>query len=214
MIEMLRIDIRDHRDRRDQQQEGSVALVGLGHHEVAATKTHVAAGIADIAADGDGGIEIGLFHYQRDQSGRRRLAVRARDRDAELRHPQQLAEHLGARDHRNFHFARARDFGVGEFYRRRDYDRVDAAVVLQVRRVMALADFRAERRQPRDGCGRFQIASADAHAELEAELRDSAHAGAADADEVQAPLTRQETICMQFAHAAACSASSKQILAM
>jgi hypothetical protein len=31
---------------------------------------------------------------------------------------------------------------------------------------------------------------------------------------VQAPLTGQETICMQFAHAAAFSAISKQIFAM
>ena len=73
----------------------------------------------------------------------------------------------------------------------------------KMRRMMALADFRAERREPRDGRRRFQIASADAHPELQAQLGDSAHARAADADEVQPPLTRQKTICVQFTHAAA-----------
>ena len=44
---------------------------------------------------------------------------------------------------------------------------------------------------------------------LQAQLRNPAHARAADADEMQPALTRQKTICMQFAHAAACSASFK-----
>ena len=198
----------------NQQQERRVALVGLGHHEVAAPEPDVAAGVANISADRDGRIEIRLFHDQRDQPGRGRLAMSSRDCDAELRHPQQFAEHLGARDHRDFHFARTRDFRIRKFYRRRDYYRVDTAVVLQVRWMMALADFRAERREPRHGSRRFQIASADAHPEPQAQLRDSAHAGAADSDEVQSALTRQKTICVQFTHAAAFSAISKQIFAM
>ncbi len=150
MIEMLRIDIRDHRDGREQQQERRVALVGLGHHEIAAAETDVGAGVANISADRDGGIEVRLFHDERDQAGRGRLAVSSGDRDAELGHPQQLAEHLGSRDHRDFHFAGTRDFGIGKLYRRRDHYRVDAAVVLQMRRMMPLADFRAELREPRD----------------------------------------------------------------
>src|SRR5277367_5652757 len=178
------------------------------------TEAHVAAGIANVAANRNGRIEIRLFHDQRDEPGGRRLAVGSGHCDAELSHPQQLAEHLGARDHRNLQLARSRDFRIRKFYRRRDDHRVDSAVVLQMRRMMPLTDFRAERREPRDGRGRFQIASADAHPELQAQLGDSAHARAADADEMQPALTRQETICMQFSHAAACSATSKQIFAM
>src|SRR5271168_5236061 len=83
-----------------------------------------------------------------------------------------------------------------------------------MRRMMPLADLRTERRKPRDSRRRFQIASAYAHPKLQAQLRDAAHARAADADEVQPALTRQETICVQFTHAAAFSANSKQIRAM
>src|SRR5258708_26192699 len=111
--------------------------------------------------------------------------MRPCDGHAELRHPQEFAEHLRARDHRDFHFARARDFRIRKFYRRRDYYRVDTAVVLQVRWMMPLADFRTERREPRHGSRRFQSASADPHPALPAKLRDTAHACAADSDEVQ-----------------------------
>ena len=89
--------------------------------------------VAQIAADRDGRIEARLFHDQRDQRSGGGLAMSARDGDAELRHPQQLAEHLGARDHGNLQFARARNFGIGKFYRRRNHHRVDAGVVLQMR---------------------------------------------------------------------------------
>src|SRR5260370_27107410 len=83
-----------------------------------------------------------------------------------------------------------------------------------MRGMMPLADFRTELRETRNCGGRFQIASADAHPKFEAQLRDSAHARPADSDEMQPALTRQKTICVEFTHAAAFFATSKQIFAM
>ena len=118
MVEMLGIDIGDDRDGREQQQEGSVALVGLGHHVVAAAQANVAAARAQVAANRHGRIEPGFLQDESDQRGGGGLAMRAGDGHAQAHHAQQLAEHLGARDNRNLQRAGARNFGIGKFHRR------------------------------------------------------------------------------------------------
>ena len=143
MIEMLGIDVGDDRERRHQQQKRRVALVGLRHHVVAAPEPHVAAARAQIAANRNGGIEPRLFEDEADETGSGRLAVGARNCDPDPRHPQQLAEHLGARNDGNLHLASARDFGIGKFHRGRNHHRVELG--LDVRRMMAGVDFGAER---------------------------------------------------------------------
>ena len=67
MVEMLGIDIGDDRDRREQEQKGGVALVGLGHHVVAAAKAHVGAACAQISADRHRRIEASFLEDKPDQ---------------------------------------------------------------------------------------------------------------------------------------------------
>ncbi len=145
MIEVLGIDVGNDRERRHQQQKRRVALVGLGHHVVTAPEAYIAAARAQISADRNGRIEAGLLEDEADEPGGRRLTVRARNCDADARHPQQLAEHLGARNHRNLHLASARHFRIGKFHRGRDHHRIEFGS--DVRRMMPAIDFGAERSQ-------------------------------------------------------------------
>ena len=123
------VDVRDHRNRRKQFQKRSIALVRLGHHQLAAAEPRVAAECAQPAADHRGRVEPGPFEHERDHRRRRRLAVRARDRDR-VAQPHQLREHLGARDHRNLPAYRFDDLGVPGAHRRRDHHHVRIADVL------------------------------------------------------------------------------------
>ena len=125
MIEMLGIDVGDDRDRRQQQQERGVALVGLGHHEVAAPEADVGAARAQVAANRDGRIEARLLQDQADQRGGGGLAVSARDRDADAA-PSATARRASRRAGSPESSARGRgDFGIGKFHRRGDHHRIE-----------------------------------------------------------------------------------------
>ena len=125
MVQMFGIDIGHDRDGRQQQQKRRVALVGFGHHKIAAPEPNVGAARAQISADRNGRIEARLFHDQTDQRGRGGLAMRARDGDAKTRHAQQFAQHLGPRDYGNFQRPRRRYFRIGELYGRRNNDGIE-----------------------------------------------------------------------------------------
>src|SRR5260370_501002 len=83
MVEVFRVDIGHDSHGGKQQQEGGIAFVGLGHHEVAATEAHIGAACPQVSADRDGRVETRLLHDETDERGRRRFAVRAADRDSE-----------------------------------------------------------------------------------------------------------------------------------
>ncbi len=105
VVEMLGIDVGDDGDIGRQLQEGAVGFVGLHHHPLALAHAGVGAvGIDDAAVD-DGRIEPAGFEQRRDQRGRRRLAVRAADRDR-VAEAHQLGQHLGAPHDRQQLFAR------------------------------------------------------------------------------------------------------------
>ena len=182
MIEMLGINIGDDGQGRHQQQKRRVALVGLGHHVVAVPESHVASARAQISANRDRRIEPRLFEDEADQTGSGGLAMGPGDGDTNPRHPQQLAEHLGARDDRYFQFARACHLGIGKFHRGRNHHRVEFR--LDVYRLMTGIDLRAQRLEPRGHRAIFQIASADREAEAQRQLGNSAHPGTADPDEM------------------------------
>ncbi len=137
----------------------------------------------------------------------------AGNRDSHPRHPQQFAEHLGARDDGNFELARANHFGIGELDRGRDHDCVERPA--QMIRMMAVADLDPKRRQPLSHGAAAEVASADRETQLAAQLGDPAHAGAADADKMQTARPGQHAGRSEFAHAASlASAISKQTRAM
>ncbi len=89
-IEVFGIDVGDDGDRRRQPGEGAVALVRLDRHPVAGAQPGVGAiGVDDAAVD-HGRVEPGGFEQAADHRGRRRLAMRAGDRDRPFE-PHQLA---------------------------------------------------------------------------------------------------------------------------
>ena len=180
-LHVLAVDVRDHRDRRRQLQERAIAFVRFDDHVVAAAEPRVAAEGAQPAADHRRRIEAGALEHQRHHRRRRRLAVRAGDRDA-VAQPHQLGEHLGARDHRNARGAALRrppGCPAGSPTRRRRRRRRRRAPASCPRPIA-----HAERRQPIGDVGRLRVRSADLVAEVREQLGDAAHADAADADEV------------------------------
>ena len=97
MVEMLRVDIRDHDDVGRELDEGAVRLVRLHHHPVARAHARIGAVGVDDAAVDDGRIEPAGVEERGDERRRRGLAVRAADRDRRFR-PHQLGQHLRAPD--------------------------------------------------------------------------------------------------------------------
>ncbi len=78
---MLRIDIGDDGDVGRQLHEGAIGFIRFHHHPVARTEPRVGAiGVDDAAVD-DRRIELAGVEQRCNHRGRRRLAVRAADRD-------------------------------------------------------------------------------------------------------------------------------------
>ena len=113
--------------------------------------------------------------------GRRRLAVHSGDGDAVLQ-PHQLGQHLRPLDHGNLARMRLQHLGVGRRHGRAGHHHRRAG---HVGGVVALVDRRAQLRQPvrhrRRGAGPSRRPSSP----CSAGSRQSAHADAADSDEVR-----------------------------
>ena len=109
MFEMLGIDVGDDRDRPVEAEEAAVALVGLDHPPVAFAEPGIGAVAIDDAAVDHGRVDPAAVEQRRDHRRRRRLAVRAGDRDG-LLHAHQLGEHFGAADAGQAPLGRRLDF--------------------------------------------------------------------------------------------------------
>jgi hypothetical protein len=177
---VIAVDRGDHGDDRRQAQEAAVELVRLGDEVVAAAEARAGAEQAQAAADDHSRIEARVGQHRPDQGGGRGLAVGAGDGDAVLE-PHQLAEHLGAADHGDAAAARLAHLGVLRRDRRGDHHQLDAFEV--VGRV-PLEDHGAQLLEPLGGLAEHLIGAAHLEVVLEQDLGDAAHAGAADADEV------------------------------
>ena len=75
------VDVGDNGDHRIQIQERGIGLVGLDHDVIATAQPRTGAGGIQAAADHEGRIEAAGSEHARHQARRRRLAVRARDRN-------------------------------------------------------------------------------------------------------------------------------------
>ena len=200
VLEVLVVDVRNHRNRRKQFQKRPVALVRLRHHELAASEPRVAAEGAQPPADHRRRIEPGALEHQRDHRRRRRLAVRAGDRDREAQ-PHQLRQHLGARNHRNLPPRRLR---------RPPGSTASPPTRSPRRRRRRRAPPRARSRtampsvcEPIGHRRPLLVRTAHDVAEIREQLGDAAHADAADADEVHAPrLTEHDALPRSSASAA------------
>ena len=82
VVEVVGLDVGDDRAEGRQQQEGAVALVGLGDEDVAAAGVGVAARLGQVAADGERRMQPGVLQRHREHRRGGRLAVGAGDGDA------------------------------------------------------------------------------------------------------------------------------------
>ena len=182
-LHVVGVDVGDHGQRRLQVEERRVGLVGLGDQELALAEPRVRVRRQEPAADHERRIEAAFGQHRRDQARRRRLAVRAGDRDALLQ-AHQLGQHQRARHDRNAASraprrprgcrARPRSTRRPRRRRRRSPPRGRSATA---------TPSRARRARDR---ARGEIGAGDLVALRREHLGDAAHAGAADADEVDA----------------------------
>ena len=183
-LEVLVIDVRNHRNCRKQLEKTPVALVRLRDHQLAAAQPRVAAEGAEPPADHRRGIQPGAFQHQRDHRRGRRFPVRARDRDA-VAQPHELGEHLGARNDGDLPPIRFDDLGVSapepptRPRRRRRLPTCSGAcpyATSMPRVAQAVGHFRP-----------LRVGTGHDEPEVREQLGDPAHADAANADEMDAP---------------------------
>ena len=124
-LHVIGVDVGDHGQRRRQVEERRVGLVGLGDEEIALAEARVRIRRQQAAADDERRIEAALRQHRGDQARRRRLAVRAGDRDALLQ-AHELGQHQRARHDRHAALARRDDFGIVGGDRGRHDDRIGA----------------------------------------------------------------------------------------
>ena len=125
ILQMVGVDIGDHRDLRIQAQEAAVAFVCFGDQPVAAAEPRVGADRQQLPADHEGGIHAAFREHAGDQRGRRGLAVGAGHRDPALE-AHQLRQHFRARHHRNAMRARGQQLDVVDLDRARHHNHVGA----------------------------------------------------------------------------------------
>ena len=167
-------------DLRAQEQQASVALVGLGHQPFALAHAGVGADVVELAADDERRVKPALEQHVRDHRGRRRLAVRAGHGDT-APHRHDARQHLRAAKHRQAGRLRRAQLGIALRDGRRDhYEGRAAKVGRVVTDAHRDAGFLEVSRVTRD----FEIRAGDAHAESGEHHGDAAHAGAADTHEV------------------------------
>jgi hypothetical protein len=123
-----------------------------------------------------------VLHRHGEHRGRRRLAVGAGDRDAAPT-GHQRREGLGPQQHPQAALAGGDQLRVRLADRRGHHHGVD---VVDVGGLVAEVDGRAERTQRGGGAGVLGVAARHGRAAGEQDPRDAAHAGAADADQVDA----------------------------
>ncbi len=180
VVEVLGVDVGDHRDGGLQAQEGAVGFVGLHHDPVALADLGVGAvGVDDPAVD-HRGVQVPGVEQGGDHRGGGGLAVGAAHRDRELQ-THQLGQHLGAPHQGDAPLARARELGIVRLDRGRIDHRRDA---LDIAAVVADEHLGAQGLQP-VGIGRGAgVGSLNLVADAQHDLGDAAHPDAADAGEV------------------------------
>ena len=179
---MVAVDIRHDDRHRLQKQERSIALVRLRDEVSPRAEPGVAAFALQQPTDHIGGIQPGVLENRRDQAGRGRLAVGAGNRDTvPITH--EFAKHRRPRHHGHAPLTRQGDLGIVLADGGGDHDDVGAA-----RPVAVMADvdrntlFRKTFRIGRAHVIRTRNGITLVHEDF----RDTAHAGTADADKVNA----------------------------
>jgi hypothetical protein len=101
-------------------------------------------------------------------------------------HAHQLGQHLCPGDYRNIAPTRLHDLGVGKLYRRRDHH--DRRVAGEIGLSMAHKNPRPQGSEPLRGFALAQIRTGHRVAQIQQDLRDTAHANPTDPDKVDTVL--------------------------
>ena len=191
VIQVVGLDVRDHRDLGRVGQEGAVGLVGLGHENLACAVVGIRARTVQLAADGERGILPRGLQRRHGHRRRRGLAVRTRQQESTTILQQQRQD-VGAAEHRNACLAGADEFRIilrnrgegGDDHRRRLPQQA------QILLCMPDLDLRAGRAQRHDAARLLHVRPADLVAAVQQDAGDTGHAGTADAHHVHAGEVR------------------------
>ena len=179
-MHVIRVDVGDDADHRCQVQEGGVAFVGLRHQVTRAPELGVGAGAVELAPDHEGRVQAALAQNGRDQAGGGGLAMGAGHGNA-MTVAHDLGQHLGARNHRHPVLPGHGDLGIGFVHGAGDHDHVRLGTVLAT----VTNGHPDTKRAQMLGHGAFaDIGAGDLIPLVVEHFRDPAHAGTADAHEV------------------------------
>src|ERR1700688_5195027 len=182
LIEVLAVDGGDHRDDRRKQEKAAVALVRFHHEVIPFAQLRGGPRLIYAAADDEGGIEMRCGQNRSDHGGGGGFSVGSGDGDA-IFQAHQFGKHLGARNHRDFHFVRFDDFGIAGDDRGRGHHHVRA---IDVDSFMRIEDCGAKWGEPLGDSRRLAIGAGDRIAQRQKHFGDAAHADAAYAHQVNA----------------------------
>ena len=202
VVEVLAIDIRDHRQNRGQFQKRSVAFIRFHQQNFTMSQTRVgAAHGSDSSAHHHGGVQTGMVQDGRGERGGGGLSVASGHRDAVFQ-AHQFGQQFAARDHRNLQPASLLHFGILLVHRRAHHQSTSPG---HIGRGMAFIDPRSHGGQPLRYGREFQIAAADLVTQVEQHFGDAAHANPSDAREVYMLRTKKHLLTVLFRLAASVS---------
>ncbi len=179
---MIGIDVGDDRHQRIQAQEAAIAFVGLGHQPLATTQLGVGAGGQQLATNHERRVQATFAQHRSGEAGGGGLAMGAGHGDATAE-THQFGQHRCARHDRNALAARFHQFRVVFADGAGDHHAVGAQ---HVGRRVATHDARTQAGQ---AAGRHVVGvvrTGHFIAQRQHHFGDTAHAGAADADEMHA----------------------------
>ena len=178
--EMIVVDVRDDRDHGLQMHERGIALVGFRDEVAPRAQTRIAVRALQPSADDERRVEAAFGEDARHEARGGGLAVSPRDRHR-VSEAHQLAEHFRSRNHRDAVRERRGDFRILAVDGARHHHDIRLSEIL---RGMARENPGAEAREPLGHGVRLQVRALYLVAEIEQHFGDAAHAGAADADQV------------------------------
>ena len=176
---VIKLGVGEDRDLRGELEQRAVGLVGLDDDPLTAPPSGVQARIPQLAADDVRRVEPAAAEHVNDHPRRRRLAVRAGDRDASLQR-RDLGEQVGAVQ---FLAMRRLAFRVLRGDRRRVHD---LGVVRDIRGRVADRRRDSVLAEPIGVGGLAPVGPGHVRAERLRDKREAAHARAADPDEMEA----------------------------
>ena len=184
VLQVFVVDVRNHGNRRKQFQKRSIALVRLGHHQLAAVRAarccrRRSAARRSPPSDRDPPVRAPARSSTSSSSCR----ARRRPRSPYCRRISSAS--ISARGITGIcRRAASTDLRVRRAHRRRDHHDVRVA---DVRGVVPVGDANPQRRQPLGHRRPLLVRPADRVAEIGQQFGDAAHADAADPDEMHAP---------------------------